>query len=262
LHDPPLPDGRGSVSSAEPRPSGSGVRFASVVLFTAMLSAASTVLDGVYTAAQAKRGQAGYEAKCASCHRADLSGFSGPPLKGDLFMDRWREFNLNVLFDLIQNTMPADNPGTLSAAAYLDIQAYLLQANGIPAGNRELTADVVASTLLVGRDGPRPLPSSAQVEVVGCFTQDTGNGWFLTHASEPVRTLNLFEITAEELKHAQAKPLGDQLFRLQNVTDLPGFDPDKLGGNKVDAKGILVRQPKNERINVNSLQMAGRGCEP
>jgi len=237
-------------------------RLASIVLLPGALSSANTVLDGVYTAAQARRGQAGYEAKCASCHRADLSGFSGPPLKGDIFMDRWREFNLNVLFDLIKDTMPADNPGTLSAALYLDIQAYLLQANGIPAGNRELTADLMATTLLVGKDGPQPLPSSAQAEVVGCFTQDTGNGWFLTHASEPVRTLNLFEITPEELKEARAKPLGDQLFRLQNVTDLPGFDPDKLGGNKVDAKGILVRQPKNERINVNSLQMVGAGCEP
>ena len=112
------------------------------------------------------------------------------------------------------------------------------------------------------RSCPKPLPSSALVEVVGCFTQDTGNGWFLTHASEPVRTLNSFEITARELRDAQAKPLGDQLFRLQNVADLPGFDPAKLDGNRVDAKGILVRQPKNERINVNFLQMAGPGCEP
>src|SRR5207253_4174823 len=109
----------------------------------------------------------------------------------------------------IKNTMPADNPGSLSATAYLDIQAYLLQANAIPSGNRELTADVAATTLLVGKDGPKPLPSSALVEVVGCFTQDTGNGWFLTHASEPVRTLNSFEITARELRDAQAKPLGD-----------------------------------------------------
>ena len=63
---------------------------------------AKTVLDGAYTAAQAKRGQASYEAHCMICHRADLGGFSGPALKGDLFIDRWREFNLNVLFDAIR----------------------------------------------------------------------------------------------------------------------------------------------------------------
>ncbi|PWU06069.1 MAG: hypothetical protein C5B51_13100 [Terriglobia bacterium] len=237
-------------------------RLAIAILISGAVTAAKTVLDGVYTAAQARRGQAQYESKCASCHRADLSGFSGPPLKGDLFMDRWREFNLNVLFDLMRNSMPADNPGTLSAPAYLDIQAYLLQANGIPAGTRPLTADVLAATLLVGKDGPKPLPSSAQVDVTGCFTQDTGNGWFLTHASEPIRTLNLFEITPAELKQAHATPLGDHLFRLQNVTEMPGFDPEKLGGNKVEVKGILVRQLNNERINVNALQIAGSGCEP
>ena len=242
-------------------------RLAPAVVFFGMLGGTlaadrKTVLDGVYTVAQAKRGQAGYEAKCASCHRADLSGFSGPPLKDDLFMDRWREFNLSVLFDLIKNTMPADNPGTLGESAYLDIQAYLLQANGIPPGAKELTAGVPANTLLVGKDGPQPLPTSAQVEVVGCFTADSGNGWFLTHAAEPTRTLNTFELTAEELREARDKPLGDQLFRLQNATDLPGFDPEKLAGNKADAKGILVRQPKNERINVTALQMVAAGCEP
>src|SRR5678816_4188887 len=60
-----------------------------------------TVLDGVYTSAQAMRGKASYEASCASCHRADLSGFSGPPLQGALFLDRWREFTLNVLVEFI-----------------------------------------------------------------------------------------------------------------------------------------------------------------
>ena len=177
-------------------------------------------------------------------------------------MDHWREFNLDVLFGLIKNTMPATNPGGLSEAAYLDITAYMLQANEIPPGARELTANVLGTTLLVGRDGPRPLPTSAQVAVVGCLTLDTGNGWFLTHAAEPARTLNTFESTADEIKESAAKPLGDQLFRLANIDDLPGFDRDGLNGNKVQAKGILVRQPNNQRINLNSLQKLGAGCEP
>ncbi len=244
-----------------PGPAGKWVLFAAF-LFPVFLDAAGTVLDGVYTAAQARRGQSVYQGKCATCHRADLSGFSGPPLKGDIFMDRWREFNLSVLFDLIKNTMPADNPGTLSSAAYLDVQAYLLEQNGIPAGKRELTADLAGDTLLVAKEGPKPLPTSAQVEVVGCFTEDSGNGFFLTMATEPIRSLNPFEITADEVEQAKAKPLGNQLFRLQNVSDLPGFNAEQLDGNKVDAKGILVRQPKNERINVNSLQMVAPGCEP
>jgi mono/diheme cytochrome c family protein len=228
----------------------------------AILNAADkTVLDGVYTLAQARRGQAAYESKCASCHRADLGGFSGPPLKGDLFMDRWREFKLQVLYDLVKSTMPADNPGSLSEAVYLEIQAYLLQANGISPGTKELKPDAVAGTLLVGKDGPKPLPTSAQVEVVGCLTLDSGNGWFLTQAAEPVRTLDVYEISAAEAKEARAKPLGDQLFRLANITDIPKFDPDAWPGNKVDAKGILVRQPKNERINLSALEVVSPGCE-
>lgn len=219
-----------------------------------------TVLDGVYTTAQAKRGQAVYESKCASCHRADLSGFSGPPLKGDLFMDRWREFKLSVLFELIKTTMPANNPGGLSAAEYLDVQAYILQDNEIPAGAKELTAPAVPATLFVGKHGPQALPSSAQVEVIGCLTEDSGNAWFLTKAREPIRTLNPWEVTAAELKEAKDLPTGDQLFRLQNLSDVPGFKPE-MAGNKVDAKGILVRQPKNERINLSSLRTVAATCE-
>jgi mono/diheme cytochrome c family protein len=224
-------------------------------------AADKTVLDGVYTPAQAKRGQTAYESKCASCHRSDLGGFSGPPLKGDLFMDRWREFRLHVLYDLVKSTMPADNPGSLSEAAYLDIQAYVLQANGIPPGTKELTPEAVASTLLVGKDGPKPLSTSAQVEVVGCLTLDSGNGWFLTQAAEPVRTLEPYAISAEEAKEARAKPLGNQLFRLANISEIPKFDADAWPGNKVDVKGIVVRQPKNERINVSALEVVSPACE-
>ena len=227
----------------------------------AATGAYKTVLDGVYTAAQARRGQAVYESKCAGCHRADLGGFSGPPLKGDLFMDRWREFELHVLYDLVKSTMPADNPGSLSEAAYLDIQAYLLQVNDIPPGTEELKPDVVANTVLVGKDGPKPLPTSAQVEVVGCLTLDSGNGWFLTQAAEPMRTLDPYDISAEESKEARTKPLGDQLFRLADIPGIPKFDPDAWPGNKVDAKGILVRQPKNARINVSALEVVSTGCE-
>src|SRR5262249_44562069 len=159
-------------------------------------------------------------------------------------------------------TMPANNPGGLSDAAYLEILAYVLQVNEIPAGAKELTWAVAGSTLLVGKEGPKPLPTSAQVAVVGCLTLDTGNGWFLTHAGEPGRTLSVWESTAAEIQEAAGKPLGDQLFRLANIDDLSGFDRDGLNGNKVQAKGILVRQPNGQRINLNSLQKLGAGCEP
>ncbi len=220
-----------------------------------------TVLDGVYTPTQAKRGQTGYQTNCSSCHRADLTGFSGPPLKDALFMERWREFNVDILLSLIRTTMPLNNAGSLNEAAYLDILAYILQANSLPAGSKELTAGVAAKTLLVGKEGPQPLPSSAHVEVVGCFTEDSGNGWFVTSASEPLRTLDAYSLTAEEVIDAKLRPLGALVFRLEDFREIPGFNPEASLGNKVDAKGILVRQPKGNRINVTAIQTVSATCE-
>jgi hypothetical protein len=220
------------------------------------------VLDGVYSSAQAKSGKAAYEANCARCHNPDLAGFSGPPLKGDLFLDRWREFKLNVLVDLIQNEMPLGNGRSLSEKTYLDISAYLLQANGIPAGQRELTSATLPVTLLVGRDGPKPLPSSAQVSVVGCLIEDSGNGFFVAAADEPARTLDAFQLTADELKNAKDRTYGSQVFRLENLSDLPGFTTQGILGFKAIVKGILVRQPQGARINAMALKSLGESCDP
>jgi hypothetical protein len=82
-----------------------------------------SVLDGVYTSAQARRGQEQFERNCAACHRQDLGGFSAPPLKGDRFMDQWREFPLAVLFNMMQAQMPLGNPKGLPTSTYLDISA-------------------------------------------------------------------------------------------------------------------------------------------
>jgi mono/diheme cytochrome c family protein len=45
--------------------------------------------DGVYSGAQAGRGQALYKDKCASCHGPALSGANAPPLAGDAFLAVW-----------------------------------------------------------------------------------------------------------------------------------------------------------------------------
>lgn len=220
-----------------------------------------TVLDGVYTSAQATRGKTSYEASCASCHRADLSGFSGPPLQGGIFLDRWREFTLNILVEFIRNEMPLGNPRGLAENTYMDISAYLLQANGIPSGPRELTSAILPATLMVAPDGPKPLPSSAQVSVVGCLIEDSGNGFFVAASSEPARTLDGFQLTAEELKAARTVSYGSQVFRLENLSDLPGFTTEGVLGFKTIAKGILVRQPKGDRINVTALKSLGENCD-
>ena len=44
------------------------------------------IWDGVYSAAQAERGRAVYEARCSRCHGNDLNGVSGSALAGEGFV--------------------------------------------------------------------------------------------------------------------------------------------------------------------------------
>ena len=105
------------------------------------VSARISTWDGVYTDAQADRGRTTYMQNCGRCHGADLSGtYEIPPLTGR-FMPYWSGSTLDVLFDYVSTAMPLDHPGALGPAANADIVAYLLKANAIPSGARELGAD-------------------------------------------------------------------------------------------------------------------------
>jgi hypothetical protein len=118
--------------------------------------------------------------------------------------------------------------------------------------------------LFVGPGGSRPLPTSSPAVVAGCMTKEAGVGWFLTNASEPVRTLNPYEFAAGELTSAGQMGPGRGLFKLQNLEDLPGSTgaADRLVGRKVVAKGILVRHETGTRLNVAVLNALADSCEP
>jgi mono/diheme cytochrome c family protein len=234
------------------------VLFVADIMFGQTKGAGRTVLDGVYTAAQAMRGEAAYGMSCAMCHEgADVDG---PPLTGDPFIDRWREDKLDSLFTFIRTKMPRDAQGSLAENTYLDILAHLLEANNYPAGSKELTADTVKTTLLVGPDGPKPLPTNASIQAVGCMTAAAGNTWTLTSASDAARTRTETETSPEDLKAARSQPLGTATFHLQNLDFKPGFSPDSLKGHKVLAKGILVRQAGGDRINITALGDVAPAC--
>ena len=102
-----------------------------------------SVWDGVYTASQAERGEAAYQADCASCHGMKLEGKGQvPPLTGRDFTWDWDFTGVDNLFETMLFTMPPkERQGKLSAAREAEILAYILKANGYPPGSRELPAD-------------------------------------------------------------------------------------------------------------------------
>jgi S-disulfanyl-L-cysteine oxidoreductase SoxD len=105
-------------------------------------TAGATVTSGVYTADQAKRGQAVYVDACAKCHIEDLSGGKdSPPLVGDDFLGGWKGKTVGDLFDEVRMTMPFDSPGKLTPEQYADVIAYIFSANKFPAGDKELAHD-------------------------------------------------------------------------------------------------------------------------
>jgi len=59
-------------------------------------------------------------------------------------MTNWNGMTLGDLFDRIQSTMPADNPGSLKPADAADIIAYMLQVNMFPAGQTDLASETAA----------------------------------------------------------------------------------------------------------------------
>ena len=104
-----------------------------------------TTLDGIYTEAQAKRGETVYAESCASCHGPDLSGGGQTPeLAGKEFNKDWNDLAMSDLFDRTRATMPADKPGTLKPEPAADVIAFLLQKGNFPAGQTELSSDLAA----------------------------------------------------------------------------------------------------------------------
>jgi mono/diheme cytochrome c family protein len=129
----------------------SGIRRASMLLLSVglVVAAASavggrqatSVWDGVYTDAQARRGEPQYAAECAECHGDDLAGLdTAPALVGDEFLWNWHGLALGDLFDRLRISMPQAAPNSVSRSDKADILAYMLEANGFPPGETELVA--------------------------------------------------------------------------------------------------------------------------
>ena len=226
-----------------------------------------TVWDKVYTSEQAALGKVEYDMVCSNCHGKDLTGREGggqgPELAGPAFTKKWDLQSLNQLYTEIKTRMPRNNPGTLTADAYLNVVAYVLESNKYPPGEDPLVADakVLSTTFITlpakAAAAPTAITTGSLVQVVACL-QNSGDGWILTEAAPPVRTENPDASSAEQRKKLASTAAGTGTLRVLGVYG--GLDEHK--GHRMEAKGFLVRDPAGDRLNVVSLEMVASTCAP
>ena len=98
---------------------------------------ASGVSDGAYSAAQAEQGEQVYRSMCGECHFTR-------EFRGTDFFFNYEGTSVGGFLELIAETMPEDDPGSLAMDQYLAVTAYILQLNEYPAGSGPLTAEVAS----------------------------------------------------------------------------------------------------------------------
>jgi len=113
--------------------------------------------DGIYTEAQAKRGEGLYSQYCASCHGPDLAGGEmAPGLTGGEFTANWNDLSIGDLYERIRVSMPQSAPGSLSRQQNSDVLAYMLRKMSTPVGPTELstsTDELKAIKFLAAKPG-------------------------------------------------------------------------------------------------------------
>jgi mono/diheme cytochrome c family protein len=98
-----------------------------------------TVWDGVYSDPQVKRGTVVYEKYCVKCHGEQLMGDgTASALTGTGFMADFNGVTLGELVDRTRQTMPDDDPGSMSRQQITDVIAYVLNFNKFPSGETDL----------------------------------------------------------------------------------------------------------------------------
>ena len=114
--------------------------FLAVILLAPLTANAQSAKLALYTDAQAQSGAALYSQACAACHGQQLEGVAAPALKGSAFgeMANAQGLTADALLDVISNTMPQSDPGSLKPDEYNAVTAYILQQNGYPAGSAAL----------------------------------------------------------------------------------------------------------------------------
>jgi S-disulfanyl-L-cysteine oxidoreductase SoxD len=191
------------------------------------------IWSGVYTTAQAERGRSNFEKSCSNCHNSDLSGsVRGPALQGEGFLKNWANTTADTLFIKLRDSMPATYPESVPDTEKIDILAYLLQANGFPAGKTELALNQKElETIQIVQKGEQAVSNFALVRLAGCLMPGN-NRWSLT--TPQAGTFDLLGALR--------------------------FQPESHTGQEVEARGLLYRDSGKSLLNLISLETTGTGC--
>ena len=94
----------------------------------------TSTLGGVYTQAQADKGEELYYGVCVACHP---KGY----YTGDNFKKNWSGRPLSDLYDWVKTKMPKSEPGSLTPNQSVQVMAYILQENKMPPGKTAMPTD-------------------------------------------------------------------------------------------------------------------------
>jgi S-disulfanyl-L-cysteine oxidoreductase SoxD len=217
-------------------------------MMSAQAPAAKSLWDGIYTEAQASRGNQVFSSTCTNCHTLGAEG--NRPLSGQKFWDSYAQRTVGDLFNFMQKNMPNGQGGSLSETTYADLTALILKSNGVPAGTTELVPAAVASIQIVSKDGPTELPAGTLVRTVGCLTKG-GADWVITNATPFERT----EKTGTTPTDA-SRALGDRSVTLKFVMGRL----DANVGKRMSVTGLLIGAGGAEGVNVSTVTRVADTC--
>jgi mono/diheme cytochrome c family protein len=202
-----------------------------------------TVQDGVFSDAQATRGQALYTQRCAGCHGPELAGAQAPPLAGAAFRSKWRKEPLSGLFIKIRYTMPpnAADAAKLTPDQGADLVAHVLKSNAFPAGTSDFPAkDATASTIgwPVAPAGEEPAATAVRYVPAATLNQ-LMRGVFFPNSN---LIFTIQEVEAEKIppQPSASKPEGLTIFEwgLQIYTGWPVVE--NAAASLADASTLML----------------------
>jgi hypothetical protein len=150
--------------------------------------------------------------------------------------------------------MPPNFGTILDDSTKLDIVTFILQTGGFPGGPKELgVGDELAGIQILRKGEQASVQNFSLIQTVGCLSRAPDNTWVLSSSADPTVTRDDVP-AADALAAAAAKPLGSQTFLL--ISAAP-FSPESHQGQKMEARGLVYKEPGDSRLTLTSLQAVG-----